>query len=216
MPQYPRSHERGNGNSSGGAGGGSGLSNNKKKFGKNLNKLVKPAAPPIPSDKLDGNVKNGLLLLSTKKPSSGLLASKTNATISSNNHGGILGTSASGIKTGPALNIQSQFSPSTHQVLLSAVVGASQSDTQQKRDAWGVAQQMKDQQQVHYDISQDLTDEEKSYEERDTKSDVHTQSNSAEVLHSEEHEESRGCPQYEENASWDEYGGRGRDRKSVV
>ncbi|KAL7566932.1 hypothetical protein ACA910_017252 [Epithemia clementina (nom. ined.)] len=210
MPQYTSSHDRSNGNS-GGAGSGTGAgTNNKKKFGKNLNKLVKPAAPPIPSDKLDRNVKNGLLLLSTKKPTSGLLASKTNATISANTSNGVLGPAGLAAKTGPALNLHSQSSPSTHQVLLSAVVGASQGETQ-KLDAWGVADQLKEQQQLHYDISRDLMEEEKSFEERDANSDGHTQSNKDEFLHGENHDvHGRGSPQYEENASWDEYGGRGQ------
>ena len=204
MPQYTRAHDRG-GNS--GGGGSSGVGVNKKKFGKNLNKLVKPAAPPIPSDKMDHNVKNGLLLLSTKKPSSGLLASKTNTTISTN--GGI-GASGPANKTVPALNFQSQSSPSTHQVLLSAVVGASQSETQQKLDAWGVADQMKEQQQLHYDLSQDFMDEEKSYEERDTNSDELAHNLNADLVDGEDLAETRGCPPHDEGASWDAYGGRGQ------
>ena len=213
MPQYTsRSHhERGDNGNSGGTGNGGGLSN-KKKFGKNLNKLVKPAAPPIPSDKLDRNMKNGLLLLSTKKPSSGLLASKTNATISANNGG--LGSSGSSNNAVQSLNLQSQSNPTTHQVLLSAVVGASQSDSQHKLDAWGVANQMKEQQHMHYDISQNEMGEEKSFEERDTYPDLHGLPPNAEFVH-ETLEDSSGFPQYEESASWDEYGGRGQPPAST-
>ena len=74
-------------------------------------------------------------------------------------------------KTVPALNFQSHLSPSTQQVLLSAVVGVSQSGTQQKLDAWGIADQMEEQQQLCYNLLEDFMDEEKSYEEWSTNSD---------------------------------------------
>lgn len=167
MPQFSsRAHDRG-GNLGGVCSGGVSSNNNnnpiKKKFGKNLNHaLSKPtAAPPIPSDKSNRHAKNGLLLLSTKKSSAGLLASKTNATISPNTNAAANGIIASSGKTSTSLNLQSQSNPTTHQVLLSAVVGAAQMETHQKLDAWGVADQIKEQRLMHYDISQGLVEDEK-------------------------------------------------------
>jgi hypothetical protein len=98
----------------------------KKKFGKNLNKLVKPSsAPPIPKGDKHQN-RNGLLLLSTKK-SKGLLATSGN----------------SAVKSTPSLeNSRASLydsSTSTHNALLSAVVGAVEASTTAVPDAWGVA-----------------------------------------------------------------------------
>ena len=68
MLQYTQSHDC-NGNYGGGSSSSDGM--NKKKFGKNLNNLVKLSAPPISSDEMDHNVKKGHLLLTTptKQPS---------------------------------------------------------------------------------------------------------------------------------------------------
>jgi len=172
MPQVQRSIER---NSN--AGGFS----QKKKFGKNLNKLVKPA-PPIPNDKADHSAQNGLLLLSTKKTTSGLLASKTNTTISS---GGV-GSNGASIK---------HSSASTHDALLSAVAGASQSDAKRKLDAWGVAEQPKDQQQM-----QDVMEEEKNNTIDRNDYDAEHYDNSGDT-HDNDQLNDPG-------AAWDEYGGR--------
>lgn len=102
----------------------------KKKFGKNLNKLTKPPAPPAASETSKANAasRNGLLLLSTNKrnsgsgPSNGLLASKPSVAAPL-----------------PSLGLQYESSTSTHDVLLGAVVGAAASRAEQTPDAWGVA-----------------------------------------------------------------------------
>jgi hypothetical protein len=106
----------------------------KKKFGKNLNKLTKPPAPPINSGapKSNGSSRNGLLLLSTKRntsAASGILAQKA---ASSPSH-----------KPLPSLGLQYESNTSTHDALLGAVVGASRAEAQHQPDAWGVAQQEK-------------------------------------------------------------------------
>ena len=121
MPQTPR-HERGsmNGNQNSG--------NGKKKYGRNNhanNKFSKAAPAPMSSDRADRNANNGLLLLSTKKTSSSMLASK-NATISSG--------------VGTTMNLHHQACTSTHQALLSAVAGTQQVGPQEKPDAWGTAE----------------------------------------------------------------------------
>jgi hypothetical protein len=106
----------------------------KKKFGKNLNKLTKPPAPPVPSSaKANASSRNGLLLLSTKR-----LSSASNAAASS---GGILASrpSPAAAKPLPSLGLQYDSNPSTHDALLGAVVGASRAEAQQP-DAWGVAE----------------------------------------------------------------------------
>jgi len=172
MPQVQRPHERG-------SNGGGGFSQ-KKKFGKNLNKLVK-SAPPIPNDKSDLNAKNGLLLLSTKKTTSGLLASKTNTTISS----GIGGTNGASIKNSSA---------STHDALLSAVIGAAQIDAHQKPDAWGVAEQAKGQQHI-----EDVMEEQKNNREHNSSEQQYSTSD-----YDEYHDHHR----HDKGSSWDEYGGR--------
>ena len=103
----------------------------KKKFGKNLNKLTKPPAPPVTvGQKTSASSKNGLLLLSIKRNSTG------------NNASGILSSksSASTSKQLPSLGLQYESNTSTHDALLGAVVGASRAEAQQP-DAWGIAQQ---------------------------------------------------------------------------
>lgn len=70
----------------------------KKKFGKNLNRLVKPAAPPI-VDRSLGSSRNGLLLLSSKNRNSGSGGSGNAAPLSSSLTGSIatLGTTGGGL-----------------------------------------------------------------------------------------------------------------------
>jgi len=109
----------------------------KKKFGKNLNKLQKPPAPPITngaSQRGSGSSRNGLLLLSTKRSSigsnqgSGLLSSKLTQTP--------LSTKLSS----QPLAIRSEAYTSAHDALVDAVMGASRNDPQKEPDAWGVAE----------------------------------------------------------------------------
>mmetsp|Transcript_16332 Transcript_16332/g.24718 ORF Transcript_16332/g.24718 Transcript_16332/m.24718 type:complete len:763 (-) Transcript_16332:373-2661(-) len=109
----------------------------KKKFGKNLNKLQKPPAPPITngaSQRGSGSARNGLLLLSTKRSSSvgnnqgsGLLSSKSTQ------------TSSNAKLSSQPLAIRSESYTSAHDALVDAVMGASRNDPQKEPDAWGVA-----------------------------------------------------------------------------
>ena len=109
----------------------------KKKFGKNLNKqLSKPPPQSLGTAKPSPTSRNGLLLLSTKRQTSGVAASST---------GGILANkSASGgtAKPLPSLGLQNKSITSTHDALLGAVVGASRAESQEP-DAWGVADKCK-------------------------------------------------------------------------
>mmetsp|Transcript_43035 Transcript_43035/g.124463 ORF Transcript_43035/g.124463 Transcript_43035/m.124463 type:complete len:670 (+) Transcript_43035:360-2369(+) len=112
----------------------------KKKFGKNLNKLTKP---PPPSSAGNGNAnksnassRNGLLLLSTKRPSSGANTASTGGILASKSAPG--GTA----KPLPSLGLQNKSNTSTHDALLGAVVGASRSESQEP-DAWGIAEKGK-------------------------------------------------------------------------
>lgn len=111
-------------------------SREKKKFGKNLNRLVKPA-PPIANDNAKPTSKNGLLLLSTKKASKSLL-SGNNKTV----------TAAGSPTKRPALHQQS--AASTHDACVSAVVGMREAEAAMPPDAWGVRCEQRDgpQQQV--------------------------------------------------------------------
>lgn len=159
----------------------------KKRFGNNLNKLVKAAAPPIPNDRSKKNARNGLLLLSTKKSSTGgLLSSKAS---SSSQH------------PLPNLNLPHQSNASTHQVLLSAVVGASQADAQTQPDAWGVAAD-KQVHQNHASLEEHQMAEQQARTEQD---EPRPKVYGNKYL---EHPPDDG-PRYEIEASWDEYGGRG-------
>ena len=109
----------------------------KKKFGKNLNKLTKPPAPPVASNtKSSASSRNGLLLLSTKRPSGNNPASSSSGAV-----GGILSNKPqAAAKPLPSLGLQYEPNTSTHDALLGAVVGASRCESQQQPDAWGVAE----------------------------------------------------------------------------
>eukprot|EP00934_Nitzschia_sp_Nitz4_P002221 Nitzschia sp. Nitz4//scaffold48_size128905//76044//78126//NITZ4_003604-RA/size128905-augustus-gene-0.10-mRNA-1//1//CDS//3329552994//2221//frame0 len=105
----------------------------KKKFGKNLNKLTKPPQPATDSgSRHNANSRNGLLLLSTKRQptasTGGILSTKSGPSVPA--------------KPLPSLGLQNQSSPSTHDALLGAVVGASRTEANQ-HDAWGVADKPK-------------------------------------------------------------------------
>jgi hypothetical protein len=106
----------------------------KKKLGKNLNRLTRPPSPPVASTaKVNTASKNGLLLLSTKRPAAG-----GNVASSS---GGILSNKSSNIasKPLPSLGLQYESNTSMNDALLGAVVGASRAEAQHQPDAWGVA-----------------------------------------------------------------------------
>mmetsp|Transcript_25944 Transcript_25944/g.43263 ORF Transcript_25944/g.43263 Transcript_25944/m.43263 type:complete len:829 (-) Transcript_25944:346-2832(-) len=123
----------------------------KKKFGKNLNKLQKPPAPPITngaSQRGSGSSRNGLLLLSTKRSSSsgnnsGLLSSKpapstaTASAASPSTTPNTAKTTTTSAITQP-VSIRNESYTSAHDALVDAVMGASRNDAQ-KGPAWGVA-----------------------------------------------------------------------------
>lgn len=121
----------------------------KKKFGKNLNKLTKPPAPPIPTTgrAASGSSRNGLLLLSTKRSSStsGMLASKSTTTTASAGATSVekLSSNPNPVSSRP-LGVTTESYTSAHDALLGAVIGASRNaDPQQPPDAWGVANESK-------------------------------------------------------------------------
>mmetsp|Transcript_13192 Transcript_13192/g.27028 ORF Transcript_13192/g.27028 Transcript_13192/m.27028 type:complete len:481 (-) Transcript_13192:155-1597(-) len=123
----------------------------KKKFGKNLNKLTAPPVAPVPqgsTTKVNSSSKNGFLLLSTKRPSSG----NTTGTVS----GGILSSKSTqnSAKPIPSLGLHTEFSSSTHDALLGVVVGASRPENQQQPDAWGVAEKQQQEQSQHTQVQQ--------------------------------------------------------------
>lgn len=109
----------------------------KKKFGKNLSKVTKAPAPPVPSsaNARGATSRNGLLLLSTKRATSS----------NNNNAGGLLSSKtvpSSPPKKAPPLTLTTESSyTSAHDALLGAVIGASRmTDTQQPPDAWGISE----------------------------------------------------------------------------
>ena len=110
----------------------------KKKFGKNLNKLQKPPAPPITngaSQKGSGSSRNGLLLLSTKRSTSvgnaqgpGLLSGKPAQ------------PSPTAKQASQPNAFRKESYTSAHDALIDAVMGASRNDSQKEPDAWGTAE----------------------------------------------------------------------------
>ena len=196
----------------------------KKKFGRNTsvpNKFVKQqqqqhsATATSNNERYGKSERDGLLLLSTKKSSGGLLSSKpssSSATAASHSHAT---PSAAAVKPMPHFNLQKHNShASTHQVLLSAVMGASHTETHTQPDAWGMAdrqQQQKQQQQQQHAMTlapQGIMAEEShavSQEEKGYRSKTEP--------HAPYEEDSN--PRYEKvEASWDEYGGRGGGAQS--
>lgn len=109
----------------------------KKKFGKNLNKLQKPPAPPITNGATQsgsGSSRNGLLLLSTKRSSSGagLLSSKP------------VQLAPTAKPSSQPAAIRKETYTSAHDALVDAVMGASRNDFQKEPDAWGIAEKPPD------------------------------------------------------------------------
>lgn len=160
---------------------------NRKKFGKNP--LHTTTTKPTTNERVGkSSERNGLLLLSTKK---------------SPNAGGLLSSkSAVSNKPLPNLNLQNQSTPSTHQVLLSAVVGASQvgSEMHAQPDAWGVA----DKQHVSVSLETAQMEENNKPEDKPSPEEHHYYHDGA-----RDGAGTANSPRYEMEASWDEYGGRG-------
>jgi len=166
----------------------------KKKFGKNLNKLTQPPAPAVASVPKPSASRNGLLLLSTKRASSG-----TGAAASS---GGILSNKSfqPSAKPLPVLGLQYESNPSTHDALLGAVVGAYRAETQ-KPDAWGVAdKQQKGESTGTSEVETPKTPEVKPVEATTRKVE--------EDISPIEESPSRKDSDEANGPNWDEYGGR--------
>lgn len=192
---------------------------NKKKFGKNLNKLTAPpsAPPAVPGSgrKTNSSSKNGLLLLSTKRLSSG-----TSAGAASGAGSGILSSKSSQNvppKPLPNLALHTEYNPSTHDALMGVVVGASRLESQQYPDAWGVAEK----QQPAMVDTVDLGATKQVGEDRDKVpgevDEAVGPSNSVSddkdhAQHQARHEQRiDSAPAEFQTSSWDEYGGRGRN-----
>jgi len=197
----------------------------KKKFGKNLNKLVKPAAPPI-VDRSSGSSRNGLLLLSTKRnSSSSTTAPGTGGLLS--NKGSSAAVDAGAIATTHHLPYESKPA-STHDVLLSAVVGAAQAEAQQPRDAWGVAAN-KDNSSANnpQTVSSEADDRRREAGSNENGQSLSSPSGRISTIESEQHvsdyydapahpydryhhHQQHDPPEFVmQTSNWDEYGGRG-------
>ncbi|KAL3940983.1 MAG: hypothetical protein SGARI_000763 [Bacillariaceae sp.] len=200
------------------AGRGQGHTTNKKKFGKNLNKLAAPPTAPAGqggAKSKDSSDRNGLLLLSTKRPSSGTKASSSsaagqNGTAGGGNGagsgaGGMLSTKSgiSNQKPRPHLGLHTESNTSTHDALMGVVVGASRVESQQQPDAWGVAEKQQSVEQV--DLGSPVVEEERPAVRTETK-----QSKSASRPPDGLHDEQSGHHASGEfhGSNWDEYGGR--------
>jgi len=170
---------------------------NKKKFGKNLNKLTKPPAPPIASEGKSTS-RNGLLLLSTKRASAG---------------SGLLSKPLSKQPL-PSLGLQYESSTSTHDVLLGAVVGASR--TEQQPDAWGVADKKEEVLVVHSPVPVSPVAHPHSHPHQhphpNPHQNPHPHSNSSRLPSSYANNEKKEAENT--NLSWDDYGGRSSSAKS--
>mmetsp|Transcript_55517 Transcript_55517/g.62099 ORF Transcript_55517/g.62099 Transcript_55517/m.62099 type:complete len:817 (-) Transcript_55517:448-2898(-) len=195
----------------------------KKKFGKNLNKLTAPPVAPVAQvqSKSNSSSKNGYLLLSTKRPSSG----SNTATAS----GGILSSkSAQNTAKIPSLGLHTEFSSSTHDALLGVVVGASRLESQQQPDAWGVAEKQQQQQSqntqvqalqqqqkpkvdptVVTKVSVDIGSHEGPFDTK-KKAIISTcnESNNGEQIQDQERNNDDSLHEEFRTSNWDEYGGR--------
>jgi hypothetical protein len=100
---------------------------NKKKYGKNLNKLIKPIVPPPPTS--GATSKNGLLLLSVKKSGGGMLSKQQ-----PQQPAAAATQQSSGKKP-----VFDRHAASAHEVLLSAVRGKLATASADAPDAWGVS-----------------------------------------------------------------------------
>lgn len=164
----------------------------KKKFGKNLNKLTKPPAPPIPSGaKATASSRNGLLLLSTKRASAGGSAAHSSGGILSNK------PSQTASKPLPSLGLQYESNTSVNDALLGAVVGASRAESQQQPDAWGVADKKGQAEEVN------LRPEDENFAQEVQSSHSPPPQNTGQERHDADNL-SHEVP----NSNWDEYGGR--------
>ena len=184
----------------------------KKKFGQNLNKLVKPAAPPIVASGAGRDARNGLLLLSTKtnktlKEGPGLLSAKTGTSASTAEKTSTTTatpTSPTAVPTPPSSASKPAYADaraaSTHDVLLSAVTGASLEPTA-PRDAWGVQQQQQQQQQAKEESAVVVV---KEPEEKPRE----TSAEQKEHQHQHQNDNININNNNNNMPAWDEYGGR--------
>mmetsp|Transcript_31097 Transcript_31097/g.73298 ORF Transcript_31097/g.73298 Transcript_31097/m.73298 type:complete len:814 (-) Transcript_31097:1078-3519(-) len=192
----------------------------KKKLGKNLNKLTAPPVAPVSqgNNKLNSSSKNGFLLLSTKRPSSGNTAGTGS--------GGILSSKSAqnSAKPIPSLGLHTEFSSSTHDALLGVVVGASRLENHQQPDAWGVAEKQQQEQSQQTQVQQhgdpasapsgggentNLSERPKNIEETSpTKFPVQTRSKQQHQENDAERSNGDGPNGEFRTSNWDEYGGR--------
>ena len=120
-------------------------SGSKKKFGKNLNKLQKPA-PPITNSGTNkpGSSKNGLLLLSTKRSTSSMANLSSSGLLASKGATATTTAAAANKSVAPQVGGRSDFFTSTHEALLDAVSGATRKDREQQLDAWRISEKLED------------------------------------------------------------------------
>ena len=194
----------------------------KKKFGKNLNKLTAPPVIPVShgNTKLNSSSKNGFLLLSTKRASSG--------NISTTASGGILSSKSTQTtaKPIPNLGLHTEFASSTHDALLGVVVGASRLESHQQPDAWGVAEKQQQQEQSQHTRAQNYNEPAtvfpvRSMDTKSRESNISTDENIAidtAVVGKTEEKQAQVKDQGDSasnalraefrTSNWDEYGGR--------
>ncbi|KAG7361156.1 hypothetical protein IV203_036256 [Nitzschia inconspicua] len=201
----------------------------KKKFGKNLNKLTAPPTAPVPQGgvKTNAAAKNGLLLLSNKRPSSGMNAATSASLNASNNNGaissgggGILSTKATltSSKPLPNLGLHTEYNPSTHDALMGVVVGAARVESHQQPDAWGVADKHQAVDSVnlaslHLEESKPKPVAAKPSLDKDDSSvnrghHHHHHNNNNNNWHNDHQEEEQHQHGEFRSSKWDEYGGR--------
>jgi hypothetical protein len=197
----------------------------KKKFGKNLNKLTAPpsAPPAVPGSgrKTNSSSKNGLLLLSTKRLSSGCNTGAASGTgIGAGSGGGGILSSKSfqnvPSKPLPNLALHTEYNPSTHDALMGVVVGASRLESQQNPDAWGVAEKQHAASAETFELGlSPLVGEEQDSHPKEPNKPVESfssVSNDKDQAHNQAEHEGHNIdetPAKFQTSSWDEYGGRG-------
>lgn len=160
----------------------------KKKFGKNLNKIVQASAAP-PIVKTDRASKNGLLLLSAKKSGGGssLLSSKPSVSVEPQ-------SPSAPQKSGVSQEV------STHEELLNAI-GVTTTNLQ-KPDAWG-KQNEEAEIAVTDNTAEDILPGPESSEEVKDRVDETARTS----------QDGDACEQVN---NWDEYGGRGISTRGIV
>ena len=170
---------------------------NKKKFGKNLNKLVKPAAPPITShDRSTGSSRNGLLLLSTKSGKSANNANTAGGLLSKNNSVTSAASTTLGNSTLSGTSVSNLIAAKSSLVAAGNALHQSAAP-----DAWGVAQQQQQQQQQQQEAP--FNHEMPSSEQVETSPLITHETNEPVAKEIQPETDRAVAP------SWDEYGGRG-------